>query len=161
MKDQKSIKEHKEKGNYRPSRHANRAEEKVKTLKEIPEPPSYFDSKHRKKWAEVCGRVYDIDSLTDNDLDSLETYVKYWFIGKAAWEDIQKNGMTIEICKESKDGVVYVASVTRNPSILTMNEAATITERISDKFGGNPRSRMVIKTTPQDAKKVDPLDFLN
>ncbi len=29
-----------------------------------------------------------------------------------------------------------------------------------DKFGGNPRSRMVIKTTKQDVKVEDPLSFL-
>lgn len=148
----KSVSDHIKNGTHKPNRHANRAEEKVKTLKEVPKAPGYFDAKHRKKWAEVCERVYDIDSLTENDLDSLEVYVKYWFIGKDAWDDIQAKGLTF---------INEKGAIVRNPSILTMNEAATITERISDKFGGNPRSRMVIKTAPQDAKKVDPLDFLN
>lgn len=147
----KPAKEHEAKGNFRPGRHANRAEERVKVLKEIPNAPSYFDAKHRKKWAEVCQRIYDIDSLTENDLDSLETYVKFWFIGKAAWDDIQANGLTMINDK---------GAVSRNPSILTMNEAHQITERIADKFGGNPRSRMVIKTTKQDVKAEDPLSFL-
>ena len=148
----KSSKDHLAKGNFRPSRHADRAEDKVKILKEVPKAPAYFDLKHRKKWQEVCEKIYDLDVLTDNDLDSLETYVKYWFIGKAAWDDIQANGITV---------VNEKGAVSRNPSILTMNEATQITERIADKFAGNPRSRMVIKTGKQEIKADDPLEFLN
>lgn len=161
MNAPKSTEELRNQGTYRPDRHAGRLEEAVKILETIPDAPKGFDKKHRDKWAEVCQKVYDLGVLTENDLDSLETYVKYWFISKEAYAEIKKNGLTIEVSKEGKDGKKIVLSIIRNPAILTMNEATKICQQISDKFAGNPRSRMVIKTGKQDAKKEDPLDNLN
>jgi P27 family predicted phage terminase small subunit len=151
MNPPKSTDKLKQDGTFRADRHGGRIEEKVRLLEMIPEAPSGFDKRHRNKWSEVCQKVYDLGVLCENDLDSLETYVKYWFIGKDAYAEIQKNGLTI----------ITEKSVSRNPAILTMNEATKICQQISDKFAGNPRSRMVIKTGKQDAGKEDPLDNLN
>lgn len=152
MNPPKSTKELMESGTFRGDRHEGRLGDKVKLLQIIPKPPSYFDKRHKDKWSDVCKKVFELGVLTENDLDSLETYVKYWFISKDAWEDIKANGYNMPTEK---------GGVQRNPSIITMNEATKITQQIADKFAGNPRSRMVIKTGKQDAEKEDPLDNLN
>lgn len=152
MNPPKSKKELQESGTFRSDRHEGRLEDKVKLLEIIPKPPASFDKRHRDKWADVCKNVFDLGVLTENDLDSIEVYVKYWFIAKDAWDDIKASGYNIPTEK---------GGLQRNPSIITMNEATKITQQIADKFAGNPRSRMVIKTSKQESKEEDPLDNLN
>ena len=148
MRQPKSVTELRQSGTYRKDRHEGRLEEAVLLLDEVPPPPKHFDKKHREKWSELCVKVYELGVLSESDLDSIEAYVQWWFIGRDAWEDIQKNGYTITNDK---------GSIQRNPSIITMNEATKICQNIADKFAGSPRARMVIKTGKQDASKIDPL----
>ena len=148
----KSSEELQKDGTFRADRHENRLEDKVKILETIPDPPAHFDLKHRKKWAEVCRKVFDLGVLTENDLDSLETYVTYWFIQKDAADDVKKRGQNLV----NEKGNEY-----RNPSLLTMSDATKILQQIAHKFAGNPQARMTIKTMKQDTKKADPLDALN
>lgn len=147
----KSVAEHKEKGNYRPSRHENRAENQVKLVSHIPEPPSKYDKKHRQKWDEVCKNLYELGALSTADLDAVAKYVEAWFLSESAWDEIQAGGITVTTDKGAR---------MKNPAINAYNEAAAILIRLGDKFGFSPKSRMGLKTEPR--KPEDPLEaFLN
>ena len=146
----KSTKEHKEKGNHRPSRHGGRIETVAKPLEKQPEPPADFDKKHRDKWAEVCKRVFDLGILTDCDLDLIGLYVRTWFINIDAWKQIQKDGVTIETAR----------GLTKHPSLNTLRESSTTLVSIASLFGFSPQARMRIRT--EEKKDVDPFAaFLN
>lgn len=142
----KSIKDHKSKGNYRPSRHANRAEGVVKIVETIPKPPDKFDKRHRDKWVDVCTKVYEIGALTESDIDALKLYVEQWFIAVDSWAEISAGGITLINDK----GTIYA-----NPAIKVYNEASEKVLRIGDKFGFTPKSRMSIKVEPKTPE--DPL----
>lgn len=147
----KSTAEHKAKGNFRPSRHANRAEHAAKVVETIPKPPDNFDKRHKDKWSEVCGRVFDLGALTESDLDALALYVKQWFVASDAWDDIQSGGITLT----SDKGHVYA-----NPAVKIYNEASEKVLKIGDKFGFTPKSRMGLKVEPKAPE--DPMAaFLN
>lgn len=147
MRQAVATKEHKDKGNFRPSRHKERVENKVKVLESIPEPPEYFDKRHKDKWTTVCKRVSGMGILAEADLDLLEVYVLHWFIHQDAAKDIIKTG--------SKDD-----EGKKNPSVLIANDSARIINQIGDKFGMSSRARMGIKT--QETKPEDPFaKFLN
>jgi len=143
----KSTQEHKEKGNYRPSRHKERVDNKVEVLDSIPKAPEYFDKRHRDKWESTCKKVFKMGILAEADLDLLEVYVLHWFIHQDAAKDI--------ILNKSKDN-----EGKKNPSVLIAQDSARMINQIGDKFGMNSRARMGIKT--QETKPEDPFaKFLN
>ncbi len=143
----KSTQEHKEKGNYRPSRHKERVDNKVEVLDSIPKAPEYFDKRHRDKWESTCKKVFKMGILAEADLDLLEVYVLHWFIHQDAAKDI--------ILNKSKDN-----EGKKNPSVLIAQDSARMINQIGDKFGMNSRARMGIKVEPQ--KPEDPFaKFLN
>lgn len=150
----KSVKEHKAKGNYRPSRHEGRLETKVNVLSTVPEPPAHFDQRHRNLWQTCCKEVFDLGVLVEPDVHLIEVFVCSWFLWQDAIKDVQVNGYTVTI--EVEKGVKQVP----NPAIRVMNDSSKLINQIADKFGFSPRSRMGIKT--QEKPPEDPLaKFLN
>jgi P27 family predicted phage terminase small subunit len=145
----KATKDHKDKGNYRPSRHANRLEGVASVVKSAPNPPGYFDKRHRELWQTVCKYVFDLGVLAEADTQLIEVYVKHFILWKDAMEDVSTNGFMITV--ETSKGVAQV----RNPAIAVMNESARLINQIADKFGFSPRARMGIKTEPKEEE--DPL----
>ena len=148
MNPPKSTREHKEKGNYRPSRHGSRAEGKLRVLQTIPDPPEHFAERERNLWERACKDVFEMGILANPDIQLLEMYVTHWFLWQDSVKDINENGLTKEFAVGEK------VTVIRNPSIQVMNESSKIVNQISDKFGFSPRARMGIKT--QETKPEDP-----
>lgn len=144
----KPVKDLKAAGTLRADRHANRLESVANPAKAIPQPPAYFDERHRKEWSKCCKDIFALGVLTDPDSYLIEVFVTHWFIWLDAAADVRKNGIVIE----SKKGKV------KNPAILIMNDAAKIVNQIAALFGFSPRARMGIKTEPK--KEVDPVEEL-
>lgn len=150
----KSVKDHKDKGNYRPSRHGARAETKVTLSKQVPNPPKNYDKRHADLWRTVCKEMHDMGVLADVDIRVVEQYVDNFILWQEATKDVQEQGFMITV--ETQKGVTQV----KNPAIAVMNDAFKVTMNIADKCGFHPRARMGIKTEPQEEK--DPFaDFIN
>lgn len=146
MNPAKPTKDLKTQGTYRKDRHANRVEGVLKPVGSIPDAPKYFDKKHQEKWAEVCKNLFELTLLKSVDFDLIEKYVQNWFISQEAWQQIAKEGLTIETAR----GAV------KNPAINVMNEAQKVVIQIGSLFAFNPQARMRIKTEEQ--KPVDPFE---
>jgi P27 family predicted phage terminase small subunit len=145
----KSVKDHKNKGNYRPSRHDGRLENGAKVLNEPPPPPKTFDKRHKDLWQTTCKQVFDLGVLVEPDIYLIETFVIHWFLWQDAVKSIQDEGYTIMV--EGEKGMRQIS----NPALRVMNESVKIFSQIADKFGFSPRARMSIKTQEQAPK--DPL----
>lgn len=145
----KSVKDHKDKGNHRPSRHANRLESIASVIKSAPKPPAYFDKRHVKLWETTCKHVFDLGVLSEPDTQLIEVYVRHFILWQDASADVSENGFMITV--ETAKGIAQV----RNPAIAVMNESARLINQIADKFGFSPRARMGIKTEPPEEE--DPL----
>lgn len=150
----KPIKEHKDKGNYRPSRHDNRIDGKLKVLGAIPKPPEHYDKRHANLWQTCCKELFELGVLANPDVRMIEMYVSHFFLWQDAIKSVQEEGYSVI---EESNGKI---STTRNPAISVMNESCKIVNQIADKFGFSPRARMGIKTDPQEPE--DPFArFLN
>lgn len=147
----KSVKDHKEKGNYRPSRHANRAEGKVKLMRTPPKPPAYLDKKHSELWSKVCRQAFELGVLAESDLHLIETFVVNWFIWIDACATIRKEGFIDLAANGSK---------VKHPAVNVMNDAQKVINAIADRFGFNPKARMGIKVDPQEDEDTGS-QFLN
>ncbi len=150
----KAAKEHKAKGNYRPSRHAGRLEQAGKVVDTAPEPPEYFDKRHRDLWATCCKQVFDLGVLVEPDVHLLELFVCSFLLWQDAVKDVHEKGYTVTV--EAGDFVKEVP----NPAIRIMNDNSKLVNQIADKFGMSPRARMGIKT--QEKPPIDSgAQFLN
>ena len=150
----RSVKEHKAKGNYRPSRHAGRLENAIKVVDTPPDPPAHFDERHRNLWVKCCQDVYNLGVLVEPDIHLIEMFVTNWFLWQDAAKDLIENGYTVTV-----EAGEYTKQVP-NPAIRIMSDTSKLVNQIADKFGFSPRARMGIKT--QEQTPQDPLEkFLN
>ncbi len=150
----KSAKEHKAKGNYRPSRHAGRLENAVKVVASPPKPPKHFDKRHKDLWETCCQDVFNLGVLVEPDVHLIEMFVSNWFLWQDAIKSVQDEGYTITV--EAGEFMRQIP----NPAIRIMTESSKVCNQIADKFGFSPRARMGIKT--QERPPEDPFAaFLN
>lgn len=143
--------EKEKRGTSRKDRDEGRVENTAIPLKSIPKPPANFDEIHRKKWVDICSRVFELGILTAQDYDALASYVKHWVIAETAWKDVLENGQTLWI--ETANGQKPIT----NPSLTQFNEAENNMKRLYSEFGLTPRARMGIRTSPSKKDETDPL----
>ena len=136
----KSAADLKRSGTFRKDRHGNRVESAAKPMQYLPEAPPHFDKRHVSAWNTVCGNVKALGILTEQDLSLMEVYVVFVLIWQDAAAEVQKRGITFT------DG----DRVIKNPAFVIMTEAAKMTNQIGAQFGFSPKSRMSIKTEPQE-----------
>lgn len=138
--------DHESKGNFRPSRHANRIESKVKATDSIPECPPNYGKKEKEFWIKTCEGLRTMGILQTIDVDQIELYVTNWFLWKTTSKDLMENGIMITV--ETEKGVRQI----KNPAEVIMRNCERTLIALGDKFGFNPRARMGIKTDPQEEK---------
>lgn len=145
-KNIKSTDDLKKSGTFRKDRHENRIETVVIPMETVPDPPEYFDKRHREKWSNTCKKMFDLSILADQDKDLIEVYVCHWFLWLDSSAEVRKKGVTF-----SDEGRII-----KNPAVAIMNESAKVVNQMGALFGFSPRARMGIKT--EKKKPVDPLD---
>lgn len=132
-------------------------EEFIAPKKGIPTPPEHFDKQHIEKWESVCTLLEKFDLLFELDYDALAMYVENWVIARIAWDDLQKNGMTIYSETFNKDGDVTSRRPVTNPAFRQYQDAMKVVQPLQDKFGLNIRARMAIKVEPPKKQKDSPI----
>lgn len=149
-----SKEDHKAKGNYRPSRHANRVETIAKPLEKLPDPPAHFDKKHKEFWIKTCKGIHEMGVLNQVDVEQIELYVLNWFVWQDASRSLIKDGIMITV--ETEKGIRQI----KNPAEIVMRNSERTLMALGDKFGFSPRARMGIKTEPKKEEDQDPLSFI-
>lgn len=148
----KSKSEHLKAGSYRKSRHDNTLDGIAKPIETMPEPPAYFDVRHRKEWEKCCNELLVLGVLATADADVIELYCTNRVSFVDAAKDVMKNGIILE----DEEGGRY-----KNPALLVRQQAEKVILNIASVFGFTPRARMGIKTTtPQKDKQASILDFI-
>lgn len=138
-------------GTFREDRHGNRVESISKPLQNLPDPPAYFDKKHKDFWTKTCKGIHEMGILNQVDVEDIEIYVINWFIWKDASQSLIKEGIMITV--ETEKGIRQI----KNPAEIVMRNSERTIIAIGDKFGFNPRARMGIKT--EQKKDIDPFEM--
>jgi len=139
----KPVEDHIKKGNYRPSRHKERAVTKV--VATIPDAPEHFSAQLSKMWVRVCGWLKDNGVLGEEDFYTVQLYCE-------AYE-------TKERARISMDGK-EVVNGKLNPWFKVQMEANKTLTQLGDRLGFSAKARAGIKVTNKQPDQDDALTAL-
>ena len=140
----KGVDEHKTGGTFRPHRHAERVENFVETVDELPIPKSLDKALH-PKFLEVAKLVAALGILTPQDSDALQSYVQATHLKELAFKELQSGLFTGE-------GV--------NPAFRAYIQADSVLKPLRYVLGLNPKARQSLKTKKAIKKEIDPFAAL-
>lgn len=97
-----------------------------------PEPPTWFDGRHRGEWDRITGELRPMGLLHSADRDVLVALV----LAVVRLEDAAKSLASDGLLVEGRDG-----GKVRNPAVLIAQGAADNVRRLSREFGLTPSGR--------------------
>ncbi len=96
--------------------------------------------------------------LTAADSHALELLCLSWAIFKECHRQIQREGLTVEDVRASRDAKSLLKTVKRHPSLATLKEAQAEFRQLLPHFGMTPATRRKVSSMKDDAG--DPLEEL-
>ena len=83
--------------------------------------------------------------LQPMDYDAIVLYVENQIMAANAWNDIQENGITLQVPIMSKDGEVAGYKPITNPAFRQYQDCQKVIKPLMEQFAFTPRARMSIK----------------
>jgi P27 family predicted phage terminase small subunit len=136
----KSEAEHKATGTFRPDRHGSRLKA---SESEILKPPAHFNKVQIAKWNEVVNHLRQFDILSDQDADSIATYVESVLIQRDAFLLMQREG--------------FLDGEKTHPAFRVYRDMEAVIKPLREQFGFTPRARQSIHVKKKEVKKEDPI----
>ena len=131
---------HKAEGTYRADRHGSR----LKAIESTDlKPPAHFNKAQIAKWNEVVNHLRQFDILSDQDADSIATYVESVLIQRDAFLLMQREG--------------FLDGEKTHPAFRVYRDMEAVIKPLREQFGFTPRARQSIHVKKKEAKKEDPI----
>lgn len=132
-------------GTSRKDRDAGRVEDNLPTFEGELMPPPHFDAQHKARFKECCRLMKEAGVLQPMDYDAIVLYVENQIMAANAWNDIQENGITLQVPIMSKDGEVAGYKPITNPAFRQYQDCQKVIKPLMEQFAFTPRARMSIK----------------
>ena len=134
-------------GTIRKDRHANRVENHINPVSELPA-PAHYDGEYLEKWNEVVKHLADFKILAAQDFDAICTYVETVIFQRLCLREFQS---TMQVTVEQNGRQM------QNPAMKSYLQCDAILKPLREKFAFTPKDRQSVHVSKKDEKKADPM----
>jgi P27 family predicted phage terminase small subunit len=114
-----------------------------------PNPPTWLSREAKAEWRRIVPGLTRLDLVKPEDRATLAAYCQVWSRLVGAYQDIDRNGLTVRNESTRKDGSTSVW-FTKNPAVAIAEQAETRLRQYANDFGLTPAGERNVSKRDDD-----------